>query len=96
MFTKLEIRKTRVEDIRITEIEKEKSRSSSSPHIIRLHNIRIRWEDSWTWIAKQLRKVIIRLWIRIQIGLKFNQLEKRKSISNLVNFVLIDQILIQS
>jgi len=66
-----------VENIRITEIEKEKSRSSSSPHIIRLRNIRIWCEDSWTWIAIQIRKVIIRLRIRIQIGLEFNQLGKK-------------------
>jgi len=41
-------------------------------------------------------KVRIRLEIEIEIGLEFNQLKERKSISNLVNFVLIDQNLIQS
>jgi len=38
----------------------------------------------------------IRLEIKIEIGLEFNQLEERKRISNLVNFALIDQNLIQS
>jgi len=38
----------------------------------------------------------IRLEIEIEIGLEFNQSEERKSISSLVNFVLIDQNPIQS
>jgi len=42
-----------------------------------------------------ISKVRIRLQIRIEIRLKFNQSEEKKSISSLVNFTLIGQILTQ-
>jgi len=41
-------------------------------------------------------KARIRLEMEIEIGLKFNQSEERKLISDLVNFALIDQNPIQS
>jgi len=40
---------------------------------------------------RAIHKARIRLEIKIEIGLEFNQSEKRKPISSLVNFALIGQ-----